>query len=91
MGILSIPFERHRLDNGLKVVLAHDASVPVVAVNLWYGVGSRNEPEGRTGFAHLFEHMMFQGSAHVPKNRHFELVERAGGALNATTWFDRTN
>ncbi|MDP2957326.1 MAG: pitrilysin family protein [Longimicrobiales bacterium] len=91
MGILSIPIERRRLDNGLKVVLAHDASVPVVAVNLWYGVGSRNEPEGRTGFAHLFEHMMFQGSAHVPKNRHFELVERAGGALNATTWFDRTN
>ena len=91
MGILSIPFERRRLDNGLKVVLAHDASVPVVAVNLWYGVGSRNEAAGRTGFAHLFEHMMFQGSAHVPKNRHFELVERAGGALNATTWFDRTN
>ena len=91
MGILSIPFERRRLDNGLKVVLAHDASVPVVAVNLWYGVGSRNEPAGRTGFAHLFEHMMFQGSSHVPKNRHFELVERAGGALNATTWFDRTN
>jgi len=88
---LSIPFERHRLGNGLRIVLSHDASVPVVAVNLWYGVGSRNEPEGRTGFAHLFEHMMFQGSAHVPKNRHFELVERAGGTLNATTWFDRTN
>ncbi|HSM60946.1 MAG TPA: pitrilysin family protein [Longimicrobiales bacterium] len=91
MSGLEIPFERHRLDNGLKIVLAHDSSVPVVAVNLWYGVGSRNEPEGRTGFAHLFEHMMFQGSQHVPKNRHFELVERAGGTLNATTWFDRTN
>jgi zinc protease len=88
---LDIPFERHRLGNGLRIVLSHDSSVPVVAVNLWYGVGSRNEPEGRTGFAHLFEHMMFQGSAHVPKNRHFELVERAGGTLNATTWFDRTN
>jgi predicted Zn-dependent peptidase len=60
-------------------------------VNLWYGVGSRNEGPGKTGFAHLFEHMMFQGSAHVPKNRHFELIERAGGTLNATTWFDRTN
>jgi zinc protease len=60
-------------------------------VNLWYGVGSRNEREGKTGFAHLFEHMMFQGSAHVPKNRHFELIERAGGTLNASTWFDRTN
>ncbi|NJD20605.1 MAG: insulinase family protein, partial [Gemmatimonadetes bacterium] len=91
MGILSVPHERHRLPNGLRVVLSHDPSVPVVAVNLWYGVGSRNEPEGRTGFAHLFEHMMFQGSANVPKNRHFELIERAGGALNATTWYDRTN
>lgn len=91
MSRLSVPVERHRLDNGLKVVLSHDPAVPVVAVNLWYGVGSRNEPEGRTGFAHLFEHMMFQGSEHVPKNRHFELVERAGGSLNATTWFDRTN
>ena len=75
----------------MKVVLSHDATVPVVAVNLWYGVGSRNEAPGKTGFAHLFEHMMFQGSGHVPKNRHFELIERAGGSLNATTWFDRTN
>lgn len=88
---LTIPVERHRLDNGLKVVLSQDRTVPVVSVNLWYGVGSRNEPDGKTGFAHLFEHMMFQGSAHVPKNRHFELIERAGGTLNATTWFDRTN
>ncbi len=91
MSGLSIPVERRRLDNGLKVVLSHDPSAPVVAVNLWYGVGSRNEVPGKTGFAHLFEHMMFQGSAHVPKNRHFELIERAGGSLNATTWFDRTN
>ena len=91
MSRLRIPTERRRLDNGLRVVLSHDPSVPVVGVNLWYGVGSRNERPGRTGFAHLFEHMMFQGSAHVPKNRHFELVERAGGSLNATTWFDRTN
>jgi zinc protease len=88
---LSIPVERHRLDNGLRVVLSPDQTVPVVAVNLWYGVGSRNERPGKTGFAHLFEHMMFQGSSHVPKNKHFELVERAGGTLNATTWFDRTN
>ena len=90
-GILSIPFERSSLPNGLRVVLSHDPSVPVVAVNLWYGVGSRDEPPGRTGFAHLFEHMMFQGSMNVPKGRHFELVERAGGTLNASTWFDRTN
>jgi len=89
--MVSIDFERHTLANGLTVILAPDRSVPVVAVNLWYGVGSRNEREGRSGFAHLFEHMMFQGSAHVAKNRHFELVERAGGSLNASTWFDRTN
>jgi predicted Zn-dependent peptidase len=88
---LTIPIERHRLDNGLKVVLAQDRTVPVVAVNLWYGVGSRNETEGKTGFAHLFEHMMFQGSQHVSKNGHFEMVERAGGSLNGSTWFDRTN
>jgi predicted Zn-dependent peptidase len=88
---LGIPVIERRLDNGLRVVLSPDHTVPVVAVNLWYGVGSRNEVAGQTGFAHLFEHMMFQGSAHVPKNRHFELVERAGGTLNATTWFDRTN
>jgi len=91
MTLLSIPFERHVLDNGLKIVLSPDRTVPVVATNLWYGVGSRNEPRGKTGFAHLFEHMMFQGSAHVPKNKHFELIESVGGTLNATTWFDRTN
>jgi zinc protease len=91
LSLLSIPFERHRLDNGLKVVLSPDRSVPVVATNIWYGVGSRNEVVGKTGFAHLFEHMMFQGSEHVPKNKHFELIERVGGTLNATTWFDRTN
>lgn len=89
--MLSIATERHTLENGLTVVLAPDSSIPIVAVNLWYGVGSRNEREGRTGFAHLFEHMMFQGSEHVPKGRHFELLETAGGSMNATTWFDRTN
>ncbi len=89
--MLDLSCERHTLANGLRVNLAPDPSVPVAGVNLWYGVGSRNEPEGLTGFAHLFEHMMFQGSENVPKNQHFELVERAGGSLNATTWFDRTN
>lgn len=86
-------FEIHRrtLSNGLRVVAAPDPSFPVVAINLWYGVGSRDERPGRTGFAHLFEHMMFQGSAHVSKNGHFEHVERAGGSLNGSTWFDRTN
>jgi len=88
---LDLHCARHTLANGLRVNLSVDHSVPVVGVNLWYGVGSRNEPVGLTGFAHLFEHMMFQGSQNVPKNRHFELIERAGGSLNATTWFDRTN
>ncbi len=89
--MLNVPVERHRLSNGLRVTLSLDPSIPIVGVNLWYAVGSRNERPGRTGFAHLFEHMMFQGSANVPKNRHFELIEQAGGSLNASTWFDRTN
>lgn len=89
--MLTVPVERHRLSNGLRVTLSPDPTAPIVALNIWYAVGSRNERAGRTGFAHLFEHMMFQGSANVPKNRHFELVERAGGSLNASTWFDRTN
>jgi zinc protease len=89
--LLSIKSERRTLENGLTVILAPDSSAPIVAVNLWYRVGSRDEPEGRTGFAHLFEHMMFQGSAHVPKGGHFELLENAGSSMNASTWFDRTN
>jgi zinc protease len=89
--VLNVPVERHRLSNGLRVTLSVDPTTPIVGVNLWYAVGSRNERPGRTGFAHLFEHMMFQGSANVPKNRHFELIESAGGSLNASTWFDRTN
>ena len=86
-----LDIQQHVLDNGLRVVLAPDRTTPVVGVNLWYGVGSRNEPSGRTGFAHIFEHMMFQGSAHVPTNGHFHHIERVGGSANATTWFDRTN
>src|SRR5918996_1852041 len=88
---VDIPFERHQLANGLRVVLSPDASAPVVAVNLWYAVGSRNERAGRTGFAHLFEHMMFQGSANVPEMAHFAYIEKAGGSLNGSTWLDRTN
>ena len=89
--MLRIPFERYRLDNGLRVILSREPRAPVVAVNLWYGVGSRDERPGRTGFAHLFEHMMFQGSAHVPETAHFALIEQAGGSLNGSTWLDRTN
>lgn len=87
----SIPCEEHSLENGLRIVLSPDPSVPIVAVNLWYDVGSRNEGPGQTGLAHLFEHMMFQGSRHVAGNQHFELLERVGGSANASTWFDRTN
>jgi predicted Zn-dependent peptidase len=86
-----IPIQRHRLDNGLRVILSPDGRTPIVAVNLWYGVGSRHEERGRTGFAHLFEHMMFQGSANVAKGEHFAMINGVGGALNASTWTDRTN
>jgi len=86
-----IPIERHLLPNGLRVILSRDERAPIVAVNLWYDVGSRHEKAGKTGFAHLFEHMMFQGSANVAKGEHFDLVQGAGGTLNASTWLDRTN
>ncbi len=88
---MRIPIETFRLDNGLFITLSEDHTAPIVAVNLWYHVGSANERPGRTGFAHLFEHMLFQGSAHVAANEHFELVQRAGGTLNGSTWLDRTN
>ncbi len=89
--MIQIPFERYALDNGLRVVLSPEPRTPVVAVNLWYKVGSRNERPGRTGFAHLFEHMMFQGSSNVPDTAHFAYIEKAGGSLNGSTWLDRTN
>jgi zinc protease len=85
------PVERFTLDNGLRVVLAPDRSVPVVAVSVYYDVGMRSEPPGRTGFAHLFEHMMFQGSANVPKMEHARLVQAAGGTFNGSTHQDYTN
>jgi zinc protease len=88
---MQIPIDTFRLANGLFVTLSLDHTAPIVAVNLWYHVGSANERVGRTGFAHLFEHMLFQGSANVEANEHFELVQRAGGTLNGSTWLDRTN
>ena len=80
----------HRLANGLRVVLCEDHLTPVAAVCLGYDVGSRHEVAGRTGLAHLFEHLMFQGSAQVKGNEHFELVKGTGGSLNGTTTFERT-
>jgi zinc protease len=88
---MRIPIESFQLPNGLSVVLSEDHTAPIVAVNLWYHVGSANERVGRTGFAHLFEHMLFQGSANVKSNEHFEFIQRAGGTLNGSTWLDRTN
>ncbi|MQY12941.1 putative zinc protease [Streptomyces sp. RB5] len=79
------------LGNGLRVILSEDHLTPVAAVCLWYDVGSRHEVKGRTGLAHLFEHLMFQGSGQVEGNGHFELVQAAGGSLNGTTSFERTN
>jgi predicted Zn-dependent peptidase len=88
---LAYPIVERRLDNGLRVIASPDHVAPSVAVNLWYDVGSRHEEPGRTGFAHLFEHIMFQGSAHVPSGQHIALMQAAGASVNATTWFDRTN
>jgi zinc protease len=85
------PHSEHRLDNGLRVIVSEDHLAPVVAVNVWYDVGSRHETPGHTGFAHLFEHLMFQGSANVGRGEHFSIVNAAGGTLNGTTWCDRTN
>jgi zinc protease len=81
----------HRLGNGLRVVAQRDASLPLVAVNVWYHVGSKNERRGRTGLAHLFEHMLFQGSEHVGTNDHFRYLQQVGGVANGSTWYDRTN
>jgi zinc protease len=86
-----LPLQRHRLDNGLEIVLQPDGALPLVAVNLWYHVGSRNEQPGRTGLAHLFEHMLFQGSENVGTNDHFRYVQQVGGVANGSTWLDRTN
>jgi len=85
------PLEQFTLANGLRVVLSQDNVVPVVSIAVYYDVGSRNEKEGRTGFAHLFEHMMFQGSENVPKAAHFQYIFNAGGTMNGTTSTERTN
>jgi predicted Zn-dependent peptidase len=85
------PIEQFTLANGLRVVLSRDQSVPAVSVAVYYDVGSRNERVGRTGFAHLFEHMMFQGSENVPKAAHFQYIFNAGGTMNGTTSTERTN
>ncbi len=91
MDLLNIEYEKYKLKNGLDVILHKDDNLPLVAVNVWYRVGSANEQRGKTGMAHLFEHMMFQGSENVPKEMHFRYIQEAGGNLNGSTNFDRTN
>ena len=87
-----LQFEKFTLPNGLEVIMSQDRRLPMVAVNLWYHVGPSNEEPGRTGFAHLFEHMMFQSSKHIPPDSHIRLLEAAGASdLNGTTDYDRTN
>ncbi len=86
-----MPIEYHKLENGLKVVLSRDTSSPTAVVGIYYAIGFRIEPKDRTGFAHLFEHMMFQGSEHLGKNEFISLVESNGGVLNGSTRFDFTN
>ena len=88
---LQVPYQQFRLANGLNVILHRDTSIPAVAVNVWYYVGSANEKPGRTGFAHLFEHLMFEGSKHVPEGEFDILLEGAGGDNNGSTSNDRTN
>ncbi len=91
MPDIAYPLLERTLDNGLRVIVSPDHTVPTVTVNLWVKVGSRDEAPGRTGFAHLFEHLMFQGSRNVASGEHFAALMAVGGRLNATTWFDRTN
>ncbi|HSL89702.1 MAG TPA: pitrilysin family protein [Ignavibacteriaceae bacterium] len=91
MELLNLPYEKYNLNNGLEVILHKETSLPLVSVNIWYKVGSAYEEKGKTGLAHLFEHMMFQGSENVPKEMHFRYIQEAGGTLNGSTNFDRTN
>ena len=90
--IPKIPVEKHTLANGLEVLLVEDHRLPQVSLDIWYHVGPINEEKGRTGFAHLFEHMMFQKSKHIPEDSYFRFLEGAGASgVNGTTSFDRTN
>jgi predicted Zn-dependent peptidase len=90
-SVPTVSFTDERLANGLRLIISVDRLAPVVAINLWYDVGSKHEVEGKTGFAHLFEHVMFQGSRNVGKAEHMALVQAAGGTMNGSTWLDRTN
>jgi zinc protease len=88
---LQVPIQSSTLKNGLRVVIAPDTTAPVVTVGIYYKIGFRLEPQGRSGFAHLFEHMMFQGSENAPKMQHIKLINSSGGVLNGSTMYDVTN
>ena len=91
MTQLNIPIESMSFPNGLRVVVSPDRAAPVATVGVYYNIGFRIEPRDRTGFAHLFEHMLFQGSEHVGTHDHFRLLQQVGGVANGSTWYDRTN
>ncbi|MFA7289505.1 MAG: pitrilysin family protein [Melioribacteraceae bacterium] len=91
MKTFDIESRSHKLNNGLEVVLHKDSSLPIVGVNLWYRVGAANDKPGKTGYAHLFEHLMFQGSQNIAKESHFRFIQEAGGSANGSTSRDRTN
>ena len=88
---VNIPYQQFTLPNGLRVLVHTDRKAPVVAISVWYGVGSKHEPKGKTGFAHLFEHLMFNGSENAPGDFFKPLQEVGATDFNGTTWFDRTN
>ena len=88
---VNIPYQQFTLANGLTVIVHEDRKAPIVAVSIWYDVGSKHEPKGKTGYAHLFEHIMFNGSENAPGD-YFEYLKKLGATdFNGTTWFDRTN
>ena len=91
MSRLQVPIHSGKLENGLRVVIAPDNTAPVVTLGIYYKIGFRLEPQGRSGFAHLFEHMMFQGSENAPKMQHIKLINSSGGVLNGSTMYDVTN
>ena len=91
MNELHIPLETTKLENGLRVVISPDRTAPVATLGVYYNIGFRLEPRGRSGFAHLFEHMMFQGSEHAGKMMHIKLINSSGGVLNGSTHYDVTN
>src|SRR5262245_25484106 len=90
-GAQQVKYEKYTLDNGMTVIVHEDHSLPIAAINIWYRVGAKDEPPGRSGFAHLFEHLMFMGTKRVPGNDFDNIMEAGGGANNASTAFDRTN